>query len=75
MAEYTREDHDREDHDKITEMHAVLLGINGSPGLCRLVERNSRAIFKLWCCFIVTAVSIGGGAFGIVKAVLAVNGG
>jgi len=62
------------DHDRITEMHAVLLGVNGNPGLCKLVERNTklieinnRAIQKLWIAVIVIATSVGGGVYGIIE--------
>jgi len=62
MADYLKEDHDR-----LTEIHAVLLGVNGNPGLCKLVERNTKAIQKLWVAVIIIATSIGGGVYGIVE--------
>ena len=62
MAEYMKEDHDR-----LIEIHAVLLGVNGNPGLCKLVDRNTRMINKLWVAVIVIATSIGGGVYGIVE--------
>ena len=55
------------DHDKITEIHAVLLGVNGHPGLCRLVDRNTRMINKLWIAIVIIATSIGGGVYGIIE--------
>jgi len=62
MADYLKEDHDR-----LTEIHAVLLGVNGNPGLCKLVERNTKMINKLWVAVIIIATSIGGGVYGIVE--------
>uniref|UniRef100_A0A6M3K5M4 Uncharacterized protein n=1 Tax=viral metagenome TaxID=1070528 RepID=A0A6M3K5M4_9ZZZZ len=55
------------DHDRITEMHAVLLGTNGHKGLAYQVERNSKAIAKLWVAIAVIASSIGGGVYGIIE--------
>ena len=55
------------DHDLITEMHAVLLGTNGHLGLCWQVERNTRAINKLWIAIAVIASSVGGGVYGIIE--------
>lgn len=66
---------EKSDHDMLIEIHSVLLGANGQGGLSRQVEINTKAIFKLWCAFIALATSIGGGIFGIIKAVLAINGG
>jgi len=57
----------KSDHDKLTEIHAVLLGVNGNPGLCKLVDRNTRMINKLWVAVIVIATSVGGGAYGIIE--------
>ena len=62
MADYLKEDHDR-----LTEIHAVLIGVNGNPGLVKAVDRNSRAIQKLWIAVIIIAASIGGGVYGIVE--------
>ena len=62
MADYLKEDHDR-----LTEIHAVLLGVNGNPGLCKLVERNTKAIQKLWVAVIVIATSVGGGVYGVIE--------
>jgi len=58
---------EKTDHDKITEIHAVLLGVNGNPGLCKLVDRNTKMINKLWVAVIVIATSIGGGVYGIIE--------
>ena len=55
------------DHDKITEIHAVLLGVNGNPGLCKLVEKNTRSLHKLWVIVLVLATSTGGGVYGIIN--------
>jgi len=57
----------KNDHDRITEIHAVLLGVNGNPGLCKLVERNTKAIQKLWIAVIIIATSVGGGVYGIIE--------
>ena len=57
------------DHDRIIEIHAVLLGTNGSPGLCRQVERNTKAIAKLWIAITALGVSIGGGAYGVITVI------
>ena len=58
---------DLTDHDKLTQIHAVLLGVNGNPGLCKLVDRNTRMITKLWVAVIIIATSVGGGAYGIIE--------
>jgi len=55
------------DHDRITEIHAVLLGVNGNMGLCKLVERNTKSIQKLWAAIIIIATSVGGGVYGIIE--------
>ena len=57
---------DKTDHDLLTEMHTVLLGTNGHNGLCKLVERNTRAINKLWIAIAIIASSVGGGVYGII---------
>jgi len=58
---------EKTDHDKLTEIHAVLLGINGNPGLIKLVDRNTKAIQKLWILMAVILASIGGGVYGIIE--------
>ena len=58
---------EKTDHDRIIEMHAVLLGTNGHLGLCRQVERNSKAINKLWIAVVIIASSVGGGVYGIIE--------
>lgn len=70
------------DHDRIVQMHAVLLGVNGQGGLARQVkhntrniEKNAKAITRLLIGVVIIALSCGGSVFGIVKAVLAINGG
>ena len=55
------------DHDRLTQIHAVLIGVNGNPGLVKLVDRNARAIQKLWIAVIVIATSVGGGVYGIIE--------
>ena len=58
---------EKTDHDKLTQIHAVLLGVDGNPGLCKLVDRNTKMINKLWVAVIVIATSIGGGVYGIIE--------
>jgi len=58
---------DLTDHDKLTQIHAVIIGVNGNPGLVKLVDRNTKAIQKLWIAVIIIATSIGGGVYGIIK--------
>ena len=55
------------DHDKITEIHAVLLGADGHPGIAKQVERNTRAITKIWIAVTIIASSVGGGIYGIIE--------
>jgi len=62
MADYLKEDHDR-----LTEIHAVIIGVNGNPGLVKLVDRNTRAIQKLWIAVVIIATSIGGGVYGAIE--------
>ena len=66
---------EKSDHDILIEIHTVLLGADGQGGIARQVTKNSKAIFRLWIVLTILAVSAGGGAFGIIKAVIAVNGG
>ena len=65
---------EKSDHDRLVEIHTVLLGTNGQGGIVRQVARNSKAVTKLWIALVIIAMSAGGGAFGIIKAFLAVNG-
>ena len=58
---------EKTDHDKLTEIHAVIIGVNGNPGLVKLVDRNTRAIQKLWVAVIIIATSMGGGVYGIIE--------
>jgi len=60
---------DLTDHDKLTQIHAVIIGVNGNPGLVKLVDRNTKAIQKLWIAVIIIATSIGGGVYGIIELV------
>ena len=55
------------DHDRLIQIHAVLIGVNGNPGLVKLVDRNARAIQKLWIAIIIIATSIGGGVYGLIE--------
>ena len=61
---------EKTDHDKITEIHAVLLGTNGNLGLAHQIQRNSKAIGKLWIAVTILATSIGGGIYGVIELVL-----
>uniref|UniRef100_A0A6M3L1I1 Uncharacterized protein n=1 Tax=viral metagenome TaxID=1070528 RepID=A0A6M3L1I1_9ZZZZ len=58
---------EKTDHDKITEIHAVLLGVNGNPGIAQQVARNSKSINRLWIAVIVLGSSVGGGVYGIIN--------
>ena len=58
---------DKNDHDLITEIHTVLLGTNGHPGIAKQVERNVKAINKIWICIAVVMSSVGGGIYGIIE--------
>jgi hypothetical protein len=55
------------DHDRLVQMHAVLLGTNGSLGLCKMVERNTKSINKLWISVTIISASVGGGVYGIIE--------
>ena len=55
------------DHDRLTQIHAVLLGVNGNPGLAKLVDRNTKMINKLWIAVTILATSVGGGVYGIIN--------
>ena len=57
----------KSDHDKLTEIHAVIIGVNGNPGLVKLVDRNTKAIAKLWIAIVILATSIGSGVYGIIE--------
>jgi len=58
---------EKTDHDLLTEMHTVLLGTNGHPGVAKQVERNSKAITKIWISIAIIASSIGGGVYGVIE--------
>ena len=58
---------EKNDHDLITEIHTVLLGTDGHPGIAKQVERNTKAITKLWIAITVIASSIGGGIYSIIE--------
>jgi len=62
MVEYTKSD-----HDLIIEIHTVLLGTNGHNGIANQVERNAKAITKIWICIAIIISSIGGGVYGIIE--------
>ena len=56
--------------DDVIEIKQALKGYNGQVGLCKQVENNSKQIFKLWIAIVALAVSVGGGIWGIVQAIL-----
>ena len=58
---------EKSDHDLLTEVHTVLLGTNGHPGIAKQVERNTRAITRMWIAIAIIASSIGGGVYGIIE--------
>jgi len=58
---------ERTDHDLIAEIHTVLLGTNGYNGVAKQVERNTKAITKLWIAIVIIASSMGGGIYGIIE--------
>ena len=58
---------DKSDHDLLTEMHTVLLGTDGHPGIAKQVDRNTKAITKLWIAITIIASSVGGGVYGIIE--------
>ena len=58
---------EKNDHDLLIEIHTVLLGTNGHLGLCQHVERNSKAINKLWIAVVIIASSVGGGIYGVIE--------
>ncbi len=61
---------DKTDHDLLTEIHTVVLGTNGHPGLCKQVERNTKSINKLWIAISLIASSIGGGVYGVIQLLI-----
>jgi ABC-type uncharacterized transport system permease subunit len=65
---------EKTDHDMLVEMHAVLMGTNGNPGMCDQVRKNTGQINRLWIAIIVIVMSIGGGTWGIVEAILKIKG-
>ena len=60
---------EKSDHDLLTEMHAVLLGTDGSEGLCKVVEKQGKAIIKLWIVITIITTSLGGGIYGIFEVI------
>jgi len=61
---------EKTDHDLLLEVHGTLLGTNGQGGLCRQVDKNTKAISKLIIAVIVIGLTVGGGAWGIVSKLL-----
>ena len=60
---------EKTDHDKLTDIHIVIMGVNGNPGLLKLVDSNAKAIQKLWIAVSIIVTSIGGGVYGIIELV------
>ena len=54
----------------VQAIRQVLKGYNGDKGLCEQVENNSKAINKIWLVLAVMGVSIGGGAWAVVKTLI-----
>lgn len=61
---------EKSDHDMIIEMYTEMVGLDGRGGLCHMVAKHEKAIFKMWIFLIVLALSVGGGTWGIVRAIL-----
>ena len=73
---------EKSDHDLLIEVHAVLCGINGSPGLCKDFEKHKdndsafrkdyynfkRLVIAVFC-FLVGSGAIGFGVAEIIKLV------
>ncbi len=56
----------REDHDKIRDIHAVILGVNGEGGCFRAHTKAIKDFYKFKRnCLIVCAFLLGSGALGI----------
>ncbi len=55
---------------QMVEITTVLKGYNGNEGLCDKVDQYGKAIGRLWIAVSVMSVSIGGGAYGVVQALL-----
>jgi len=54
----------------LVEITTVLKGYNGNRGLCKQVDDNSRAINRMWIALGIIGASVGGSAYGIVKALM-----
>ena len=54
----------------MSEVTTALKGYNGQVGLCRQVEKNTKAITKLVIVIVIIAVSIGGGTYGLIDLLL-----
>lgn len=55
------------DHDILIEIHTILLGANGQDSLCRKVEKNTKAIAKIWIIIAIILASLGGGGYGVLE--------
>jgi len=58
---------EKTDHDLLIEIHTVLLGTDGHTGVAKQVERNTKAITKLWIAIVFITSSVGGGIYGIIE--------
>ncbi len=63
-------DDSQEANEVLIQITTVLKGYNGNQGLCDKVDANCKSINKLWIAMAVMGASIGGSAYGIVKALI-----
>ena len=59
-----------EQKESLVEIKTVLKGYNGNEGLCKKVNNNSKAINKLWIMVAILGTSLGGSAYGIIRALM-----
>ena len=54
----------------LTEIKIVLKGYDGTAGLVKQVQNNTRAVNKIWIVIAVLVATAGGGSYGLVQFVL-----
>jgi len=59
-----------ETKEDVAYIKIALKGYDGQEGLCKKVDRNSRSINKIYISLAVLAATTGGGAYGIIHAIL-----